>query len=71
MKQYISDDMCAVALAGLRYVSKEDISWSNKTDYVLEISYKGGTKRIAYGTEKMLRDSMFAALAAELNKSGK
>jgi len=67
-RQYVSDSVCMVALQGLRYVSKEDTNWSNKTDYNLEVSYKGLTKRFQYGTEKKLRDDMFDSISSALDK---
>lgn len=67
-KQFVSDSVCIVALQGLRYVTKDDTHWSNKTDYNIEVSYKGLTKRFAYGTEQKMRDDMFDAISKELDK---
>lgn len=64
---YLSDDVCVVALAGLRCVTKRDDTWAQKTTYSLELDYKGLAKAFKYETAEP-RDSMYARICSELAK---
>lgn len=45
---YISDNHHTVCLNGLRWITKKDQTWSNKTEYQLEIAYKGQLHTLRY-----------------------
>jgi hypothetical protein len=66
-RHYVSDGVCVVALQGLRYVTKSDTKWQERSDYYLECCYKGDTKQFKYVSSDA-RDAMFDAISAELDK---
>lgn len=67
MKQHhLSDATCILALAGLKYVSKDDCRFPGNATFYLDCAYKGQVKRIVYAT-KDERDAMFDRLAAALD----
>jgi len=65
--QFVADDICVVALAGLRIVSKDDQTWASKTSHSLELNYKGTAKSFRYHSPEK-RDAMYEAIRAELTK---
>ena len=69
-KLYVADDKALVTTQGLRWVSKTEHHYGERSTWSIEVAYKGQTKAIAY-EDQASRDAMYDAIVAAMPKCAK
>lgn len=65
---YVSDTECIIALPGIRTVTKSDTTYSDRTNFYLEVEYRGSKKQVHY-KDGETRDDMYNKIRLALTPS--
>ena len=65
MGKYVCDEICTLALDGIRCVIGKNVHYDHGPYWQLEVAYKGVVKNIGYPT-KEARDAMYKKIVTHL-----
>ena len=66
MGKYVCDEICTLALDGIRCVIGKNVHYDHGPYWQLEVAYKGVVKNIGYHTEEA-RDAMYKKIVTHLD----